>query len=394
MVYTDLIAHVIKDMKAKKFSSFLTFFAISLGIFAIFLIFLLSIGFENSVENEFAKLGTNRLYISPTGSNFGSSDGVITLTDEDVDFIKNKAYMTNAYGYYLERPQIKFGNDIESAQGFGVHFSDDFFKDLNVEVEFGRLPKSNEKYAVLVGAKAATDEFDKEIPVGANLYIKDTKFKVVGILKTLGNDQDDSSFFFSNDGFRELYTDKKEVAIIDAIVDEGYDVDNAKENLQLALDNRLGEENVEVITQAQLLDQFGVILGIIQYTLGGIAFVALLVGAFGVINTMYVVVTEKTKEIGIMKSIGARNSDILFMYVFMAGLFGFLGGILGIAFGIVGAFGFEIAAKAAGFGFLEITVDPLIALGMLLFGFLVGAISGYLPARKASQLTIVDTLRK
>jgi ABC-type antimicrobial peptide transport system permease subunit len=97
---------------------------------------------------------------------------------------------------------------------------------------------------------------------------------------------------------------------------------------------------------------------IIKFTLGGIAFVSLIVGALGIVNTMYVIVTEKKKEIGIMKSVGARNHDILFIFVFQAGFFGLLGAILGVFFGSFAAIGFGAVAQSSGFTFLKITIIP------------------------------------
>jgi putative ABC transport system permease protein len=173
-----------------------------------------------------------------------------------------------------------------------------------------------------------------------------------------------------------------------------YDINLASENLEISLENRLGKDTISIITPAQLLEGFNEILDIVKLTLGGIAFVSLIVGGFGIINTMYVIVTEKTKEIGIMKAIGARNEDIFFIYIFQAGLFGFLGAVIGLVLGGIAAKGFEVWAKSFGFEFLEITIEPGITVGLLAFGFVIGALSGYFPAKQASKLQIVDTLRK
>lgn len=394
-MYSDLISLVIKDVGRRKFSSFLTFFAISLGIFAIFLIILLSIGFERSIQAEFESLGTNRLYITPTGSNFGSSDVGITLTDSDLRFIENKPYIKKAYPYFFEVVQLRYGNEFERKQVLGVEFTESLFTDLTLEIDQGRLPRGeNEKFSVILGPRAAEDLFDKEIPLGGNLFVNNTKFKVIGILESIGNPEDDNLVYFNVDTIREIVEKDDEIGIIYALVVDGYDVDLAKENLLQSLENRIGDDRVDVLTQAQLLDQFQTILGVVQYTLGGIALVSIVVGALGIINTMFVIVTEKTKDIGIMKSVGATNWDILFMYVFMAGFFGFMGALLGVIFGSFGAIGFEIFAKSSGFAFLEVEIDIMIALQLLLFGFLVGCFAGFVPARKASKITIVDTLRK
>ena len=178
------------------------------------------------------------------------------------------------------------------------------------------------------------------------------------------------------------------------IIDEGEDIKIAEENIERILTNRLGEDTFEITTPEQFLEQVSSILDIVKYTFGGIAFVAIIVGGLGIINTMYVIVTEKTKDIGIMKSVGATNETILIMYMTQAGMFGFLGAILGTFIGYFLALGIESIAQSSGFAFLEISVDFTIVLGLLVFGFVIGVLAGFLPSYKASKLTIIDTLRK
>jgi putative ABC transport system permease protein len=272
--------------------------------------------------------------------------------------------------------------------------NNDFFNSLNLEISEGRFPRQSEKYSVVIGPEAAKNTFDKEIPVGGNIYIKDIKFKVVGILESIGNPEDDKMMIFNIDTLRDLYDEQESIGYMDVIIVEGYDMEIAEENLKITLENKLGEDSVNVIAPTQLLEQVSSILDIIKYTLGGIAFVALIVGAIGIINTMFVIITEKTREIGIMKSIGATNEDILFMYVFQAGLFGFLGAILGVILGSFAAIGFEYVAQQSGFSFLEISIKLDYVVYLLLFGIIIGVISGYVPARKASKINIIEAIRK
>jgi len=153
-MFTDLIKLILKDIKRRKVSSFLTFFAISLGILTIFLIILLSIGFENSVKSEFESLGVNRLYVSSTGSNFGSSDAGISLTESDVEYIENRAYVEEAYPYKGESVSLRFGNDFEQKTIYGVEFTEEFFEVLTYEMEEGRFPRQ-EKFGAIIGPRAA-----------------------------------------------------------------------------------------------------------------------------------------------------------------------------------------------------------------------------------------------
>jgi len=391
----DYIKLVVTDMKSRKFSTFLTFFAISLGILTIFVIFLLSQGFENSIAKQFEQMGTNRLYVASNGQSITSSQFTKGLSDNEVNLIENKPYVEKVYPYYMKSSSIKYGNEYKRTQLMGTKLSEDFFNENNLKLNLGRFPDESESYSIVLGAKASEELFSKKVPLGSNIYIKDTKFKVVGILESIGNPQDDSNIFVNYKTLRDTFEPgTKNIGVMDVVIVEGYDLEIAKANLKTILENKLGKDSIEIIAPTQLLEQFSSILNIVKYTLGGIAFVALIVGAVGIINTMYVIITEKTHDIGVMKSIGARNGDILFMYIFMAGLFGFLGAVLGVILGSFAALGFEAFAKSAGYDFLEITIQYTDVIILLIFGFIIGIISGYLPAKKASKINILEAIRK
>lgn len=387
----DIIQLIFKELNKKKFSSFLTLFAISLGILSVFVIVLLGSGFEKSIEDEFTKLGTNRLYVSSESSGFGSNSK--TFSDNEVNLLKSKSYVDEVYKYYIKTAQIEYSREFISKSIFGMDFSQKAFEDLTIEIEEGRYPKNNEENVVVIGPLAATELFDKELNVGSNIYIRDNKFKVIGITKEVGNSEDDKNIYVNINDLHSIY-ETEELTFLYVIVNENEEIEITKENVETLLENKLGKDTVEITTPAQFLDQLTSILDIVKFTLGGIAFVAIIVGALGIINTMYVIVTEKTKDIGIMKSIGATNNTILFMYMTQAGFFGLFGAILGIILGSFGVILFEKIAQGAGFSFLKITIDFVTIISLLIFGFLIGILAGYLPSRKASKLTIVETLRK
>lgn len=392
-MYREYLRLIFKDIRFRKFSSFLTLFAITLGILSIHLIALIGQGFQVSVEKQFEQLGSNRIFISGTDTSAGGLGGK-GLTDDEVNLILNKPYIAEASPFYIRIGQVKYGNDFRQGFILGMEFKEESFTDFNLEIEQGRFPQNNERYGAIIGPLAASELFDKEIPLGGNIYVKDTKFKVIGILKAVGNPQDDSQMYFNINTVRDIFGEPKKVNMIQANVVEGYDVEIAKQNLEIALENRLGKDKVEVRTSAQFLETFNSILLIIKMTLGGIALVSLLVGALGIINTMYVIVTEKIKDIGIMKSVGATNMDILLLYMLQAGIFGFLGAILGVTLGSILSVVFEYWAQHSGYTFLTITIDPFITIGLLIFGFIIGIFSGFLPAYRASKLKVVDALRK
>ncbi len=391
MKYSYLIL-IIEDIKRKKFSSFLTFFAISLGILSIFVITILSTSFEDSITKQFEDLGTNRLFIT-TSQGFSTTQ-TSGFTDNDINYISSQPYVDKVYPYYYKGAQLEYNREFSSTVLVGTQLSQEFFEDLTLEVKEGRLPNSREEYSLVVGPIAAENLFSRELQVGANINIKDTKFKVVGVLESLGNPEDDSIVYGDLDTLRELFGDGDQVGILDVIIVEGEDIELAETNLQNLLDRRKGEDTTSVTSPTQFLEQLNTILSIVNYTLGGIAFVALLVGAFGIINTMYVIVTEKTRDIGIMKAIGAKNEDILLLFTVQSGVFGFFGALLGILLGSGVVIAFEQVAASTGFGFLEVTISPLLVGGLLVFGFVIGVFSGFLPAYRASKVSIIESIRK
>lgn len=381
----DYLTLVLKDIRRRKFSSFLTLIAISLGILSIYVIITISSGFEQSIQKQFEQLGSNRVIIG-SKTEIGFSPSLIKE-------LENKPYIEKVDPYAQKGISMHYGNDYKLIDVFAYKLSEQSMKDFNIKIDVGRYPRDIEKYAVVIGPELAKNGFPKEIKVGSRIYYGDTKFQVVGIYTSLGNPNDDSQVYMNYDTYKEI----KDIHVdqnLFVTIKTTEDVSVSADNIKTLLNNRVGKDTFMILTVEELLGQIKSILSIIQYTLGGIAFVSLLVGAFGIINTMYVIITEKTKDIGIMKSVGATNEQILFMYTFQAGVFGVLGAIVGVTQGIIASFGFEKFAQTAGYSFLTLTINPLVVLSLLFFGFFIGIISGYLPARTASKLDVVECLRK
>ena len=155
-----------------------------------------------------------------------------------------------------------------------------------------------------------------------------------------------------------------------------------------------GEETFSVETPIQSLQSVNTILNIINLIVVGIAAISLIVGGIGIANTMYTSVLERTKEIGIMKAIGARNKDILSIFLIESGLLGLVGGVVGILIGIGASKMIEyIAVTQLNTTLLQVSTPTYLIVGCLVFGFLIGAVSGTLPAIQASRTNVVDALR-
>jgi putative ABC transport system permease protein len=186
--------------------------------------------------------------------------------------------------------------------------------------------------------------------------------------------------------------------IIVAKVSSGYDIESVAEAIKekMRKDRKLkeGEEDFSVQTPVSAVQGVNNILNIVNLIIAGIAAISLIVGGIGIANTMYTSVLERTKEIGIMKAIGAKNSDILLIFLFEAGMLGMAGGIIGVLIGLGLSFGMSTAANSAlGTTLLKVTFSPMLIIGALTFSLTIGIISGVMPAIRASKLKPVDALR-
>jgi putative ABC transport system permease protein len=147
------------------------------------------------------------------------------------------------------------------------------------------------------------------------------------------------------------------------------------------------------MTSAQLAEMVNMILGIIQMVLVGVAGISLLVGGVGIMNTMYTSVQERTRQIGIMKAVGATNEDVMMIFLFESGLLGLVGGTIGCAIGMMMALGVESVASGMGYPVLKASLSPFLMASAIGFSFLIGVLSGTLPARNAARMNPVDALR-
>jgi putative ABC transport system permease protein len=399
-MHRDFLRIAVGNILHRKLRSWLTVLGIVIGVGAIVALLLISAGLENAIVDQFNQAGSNRIYIYPKAMIAGSfaSD----LTEDDVHTVESMPGVEWVQPYKSRPSEIEFDRVKEFAnnlfsipvQGLETRAADNNMFDL----EAGRLFSSGDKYSAVVGWYIAHNTFDvgtekHEIRVNNNMLIAGQRFKVIGILAYKGTD-DDKNIFIPEDTIKLLFPDiGEEVMAIEVKLSDGVDPDTAAARIKTQLERKRDDENFEVMTPENLLKTLQSILSIIQIVLGSIAAISLVVGGIGIANSMFTSVLERTKEIGIMKSIGARNGDILTIFLIGAALLGTFGGLFGVSVGIGAALIVENIAKQAGFGLLKIIVTwKVVTLG-LLFASFVGMIAGAIPARRASRLRPVDALR-
>ena len=389
----DYFLMAVNSIRHRKLRSWLTLIGIVIGVAAIISLITVSRSLESTIESQFEQFGANRIIVSPRGFQ-GPGTSSEGLTVKDVETIEKIP------GFEYVVPGIFLSTEVSYRKEAGFTLVsripaenfEEFFVDSGVKLQQGRFIKEGDKFGAVVGSRVVEDMFRDKLRLGSKIEIKGQEFKIVGVLKEIGNSQDDNQINILLDTAREIFSKPDDVDAIIAQVKYAGDIPLLQEKIEKDLERKRDDTNFQVVTATQILEQINQVLGIMQFVLVGIAAISLVVGAIGIMNSMYTSVLERTRDIGIMKAIGARNSDILKIFLVESGLIGLVGGIFGVLFGSAMALIIGQFSKSAGFT-LIVKIEPLILIFGLLFAFAVGIISGILPAYQASKLKPVDALR-
>ncbi|OQX86444.1 MAG: hypothetical protein B6D55_06035, partial [Candidatus Omnitrophica bacterium 4484_70.2] len=361
-------------------------------------------GMQEAITEQFEQLGADKITISPGTSNFGPGAVFTTakLTEDDLKVVMRVKGVDKAGGILMTTSYVEFRGETKSAYIVGLPVDDslEFLEETqSYEVEEGRDLRIGDRYKAVVGYTLAQGDFFKEkVAVRDKIIIKGKEFKVVGILEEIGSRMDDSSVMIPIDIARDLFDMENEYQYLIAQVEGNKKPSEVAEEIKKELRQerglKEGEEDFNVQTLEDLIQSFNTVLGLVTAVLIGIAAISLLVGGVGIMNTMYTSVLERTKEIGVMKAVGAKDRDILTIFLIESGLIGLVGGVIGCILGIALAIGITQFAASAGLGFLEAKISLELIIFAIGFSFIIGAVSGVLPARRASRLQPVEALRE
>ncbi len=392
-------------MKRRKVRSWLTLIGIIIGIAAIISLISLGEGLQNALSKQFTALGNDKLIISAKGNilSAGLSIDAIKITEKDLEVIRKTPGVKKAAGIIYSTARIEYNNHVRYFVIQGMP-TDPEERALVGEANYfhlsqGRSLQNNDKYKAVLGYEyTKSTMFDKEIFLNNKFKINNQEFKVIGFWDKIGSPQDDSAIMIPLDTYQEIFNKPKELGLIFVQTAAGEGpikvADNVKKDLRKYRKQKEGKEDFNIQTPEQLAATFSTIISIVEAVLIGIASISLLVGGIGIMNTMYTAVLQRTKEIGILKAIGAKNSNILLLFLIESGLYGLGGGLIGILIGIGFAKLVEwIFTIAVGPAFLSVQLNWWLISGTLLFSFIVGCLSGIAPAKRASKLNPVEALR-
>jgi len=402
----DYLRLAFRSITNRRLRSWLTMIGIFIGIAAVVSLISLGQGMKYAINEQFSGLGGDSLVIEAKGvSGYGppGSGAVVKLTEDDLDVIDGVRGVDRYASRLIRSIKAEYKDDVIFV--FVGSMPDDkesrnlVLELAPIDVEEGRMFKDGDTTKIIVGDNFISKKrFEKKLSLRDDILLEGVKFEIIGKLKRTGNPQLDSAILIPEEGLRDILNEDKEIDMIVVKVLDGYKPSSVAEDIEDAMrrDRNLdeGEEDFSVQTGEQVIASLNNILNIVSGVLIGIAMISLLVGGIGIMNTMYTAVLERTREIGIMKSVGGRNKDIGILFLMESGLLGMAGGIIGVVLGISLSKSIEyIAVSQLGSGLLSANVSFWLIFGALSFSFLVGSLSGILPALQAAKLRPVDALR-
>jgi len=405
MDFLESFRTALNALNTNKMRAILTTLGIIIGVAAVITLLALGNGVSNSIETEIQGIGSNLI---TTITDYDNSDGYPALSRGDVAMIEDPYYVPSVGRVAAEvqgTQQVLRGGRETRVTVSGITANYVSVRNLTIEEGDGITLNDVDSSArvAILGYATAQDLFpDGEYPIDQSIRIRGIQYRVVGVLAEKGGlgpmTQDDQVYIPLTTAQARLYTQRtrsgeRKVDLIFAEAIDRSDMDRATEQIKNVLRDRhdiayQADDDFTIISQTDILDAFGMIMASLNLFLGAIAGISLLVGGIGIMNIMLVSVTERTREIGIRKAVGALRRDILLQFLIESLLLSVVGGLIGIALGFT---------ASTVIGNLVADLTPQVDLGTVLMSFTfaaaVGLIFGIYPAWRASSLRPIEALR-
>ena len=403
MLFKECFGMALNALLANKLRSLLTMLGIIIGVGAVIAMVSIGMGVRTSVSDSFASLGSNMLIVMPGSSNTGGVRGAAG-SRKSLKYDDAKAIAAKIKGIDYVSPtvsssyQVVNGNLNWNTEVMGV--TPEFMQIRSLKVENGSFITTSDlnkrSRVAVIGSTVATNLFGTENPVGQNIRINNQPFKVIGLLaskgqSTVGQDQDDVIYIpITTAQERMLAITHVHSINIQVSTPEGMDQVQAEIESLLRQRHHIrngAEDDFTVRNMTSVMEMFTENTNMLTLLLGSIAGISLLVGGIGIMNIMMVSVTERTREIGIRKALGATSSNVLMQFMIESMVIGIVGGVLGIVLGV------SLSTAIGAFGGLTTTISILPVLVSFFFAVGIGLFFGIYPARKAARLDPIDALR-
>ena len=397
MRIADLCRFSLSAVTGQRLRSGLTMLGIAVGITSVVLLTAVGEGVRRFVLGEFTQFGTNIIAIVPgKTTTFGMSGATISsvrpLSIDDAEALYRIPSIRAVVPVIQGNARVEYGNRGRRTTIIGV--GADMPVVWRMQVGSGQFlprdPFQSARGFVVLGEKMREELFRHDNPLGARVRIGNDRFRVIGVMASkgqfLGFDLDDTAFIpigkatelFNREGLMEI-----DIAYADGELVE--EIEDAIKRLLIA---RHGQEDFTLVTQDKMLEVLGDILNLLTVGVGAIGAISLVVGAFGIATIMTIAVNERTAEVGLMRAMGAPRGQILSLFLAEAAMLGGAGGVFGIVIAVALVEAVTLFVPALPLAI----VWPFVGLALVI-SFLIGLVSGLMPATRAAQMDPVEALR-
>jgi putative ABC transport system permease protein len=397
MLLRDFLSLTGGSLIAHRLRTFLTTLGIAVGIAAVMLLTSIGEGVHQFVLSEFTQFGTTIVGINPgRTTTHGASTGVFgtvrPLTIEDTEALKRLPFARAVVPFVQGNAEVEAGNRRRRTTVYGA--GPEMPEAFSMHVQSGRFlphddPTAPRALAVL-GSKLRQELFGDRNPLGQRIRVGGNRYRVIGVMEpkgtVLGFDLDDTVYIPAARGL-ELFN-RDSLFEIDLLYKKTVKADSVVAGIKKLLIARHGREDFTVTTQEQMLDVLGSILNILTFAVGAIGGISLLVGAIGIVTIMTIAVNERTSEIGLIRALGARRSQVLSLFLGEAIVLAAVGGIAGLLLGVGIANLLHLALPA-----LPVHTPWFFVVTAEAVAVLIGLAAGVLPAQRAARLDPVEALR-
>jgi putative ABC transport system permease protein len=411
MRFVDMVVLAVDTLKHRSLRSWLAILGIVIGVAAVITLISISFGLSANITSRLSSIGVNIITISPGGMRAGRMGGIPmigiwgggpppsgfqqresnAITFAEADALRLVPGVDALDARIEKRARVEYGNQNTSLSIIGTEPLQ-FSKTIGVGLYDGRYLSTSDQYSAVLGFSVANRTFNDLNMINKQIKIDGVAFRVVGILQPAGSSfgSADNNIYIPQRIAKSMFNQTKTLSQLVVVAADGYDTNEVADTLTAELRSlhnvAEGQEDFTVTTASSLQSTVSSITDTLTLFLGGIASVALVVGGIGVANTMFMSVLEQTKYIGILKALGATNSDVLKLFLMEASVIGLVGGVLGVLLS------FGVSAVLSDFGISSL-ITPELAVFGLVFSAAVGIIAGLVPARNAASLPPVDALR-
>lgn len=390
--YSHLIKAAIEDFRRNKVRTALTSLGIMIGVMSVVLLIALGLGLKNYIEGQFNSMGANLVMIMPgSGISGGTGAGMVGGAEFDERDVNSLARISNVkyvIPVFFKAAGVEAGGEEKNSYIMGVN--EDYFRLMNKDLiggeEFTKSDVAAGTKVAVLGYTLADNLFENPADaVGKTVRLENLRVKVIGVMEKTGDNEGDNAVILPYKATYGNLNPKKVFWSLYIGVESKDRVTNVKEDVKETLLKRYKDDDFSVTDQTELLSTINQIFNIVNSVLIAIGSISLLVGGIGIMNIMYATVTERTKEVGIRRAVGATQRDILLQFLTESLILSVFGGVMGLIFASLIVLVVRI--------FFPASINLFSVLITFGISSAIGVFFGVFPARRAARLTPIEAIR-